>query len=78
MNTCTKYQTLTLKLDQTTLTKDISNLTYSQQVLMVGRIRKHLSVKLKKKTWVDNLWAIPKKTKGGSLHFSMGSYIMLT
>ena len=78
MNTCTKYQTLTLKLDQTTLTKDISNLTYSQQVLMVDRIRKHLSVKLKKKTWVDNLWAIPKKTKGGSLRWSMRSYIMLS
>ena len=78
MNTCTKYQTLTLKLDQTTLTKDISNLTYSQQVLMVDRIRKHLSVKLKKKTWVDNLWAIPKKTEGGSLRWSMRSYIMLS
>lgn len=78
MNTCTKYQTLTLKLNQTTLTKDISNLTYSQQVLMVDRIRKHLSVKLKKKTWVDNLWAIPKKTEGGSLRWSMRSYIMLS
>ena len=78
MNTCTKYQTLTLKLDQTTLTKDISNLTYSQQVLMIDRIRKHLSVKLKKKTWIDNLWAIPKKTKGGSLRWSMRSHIMLS
>ena len=72
------YKILTLKLDRTTLTKDISNLTYSQQILMVDRIRKHLSVKLKKKTWVDNLWAIPKKTKGGSLRWSMRSYIMLS
>lgn len=72
------YKTLTLKLDQTTLTKDISDLSYYQQVLMVERIRKHLSIKLKKKTWTDNLWAIPKKTKGKSLRFSMRSYIMLT
>ena len=74
---CPTYQTLTLKLGQTTLTTDISNLTYPQQVLIVDRIRKHLSTKLKKKTWVDNLWAIPKKTKGKSLRFSMRSYIML-
>ena len=73
-----KYRTLTLKLDQTILTKDISGLTYSQQVLLVNRIRKHLSTKLKKKTWVDNLWAIPKKTKGKSLRFLMRSYIMLS
>lgn len=71
------YLILILKLDQTTLTKDVSNLTYFQQVLIVNRIRKHLSVKLKKKTWVDNLWAIPKKTRGKSLRFSMRSYIML-
>ena len=74
----TEYKTLTLKLDQTELTKDISNLIYSQQVLIVNRIRKHLSIKLKKKTWVDNLWAIPKKTKGKSLRFSMRSYILLS
>ena len=74
----TEYQTLTLKLGKIILTTDISNLTYSQQVLMVNRIRKHLSVKLKKKTWVNNLWAIPKKTKGKSLRFSMRSYIILT
>ena len=52
----TGYQTLTLKLGQTTLTKDISDLTYSQQVLVVERIRKRLLTKLKKKTWVPNLW----------------------
>lgn len=72
------YQTLTLKLNQTILTQNISDLTYRQQVLMVNRIRKHLSVKLKKKTWVSNLWALPKKTEGGSLRWSMRSYIMLT
>lgn len=74
----TEYRTLTLKLSNVTLTTDVSNLTYSQQALVVDRVRKHLSTKLKKKTWVDNLWAIPKKTKGKSLRFSMRSYIMLT
>ena len=72
------YKTLTLKLGKTILTKDISSLTYYQQVLMVTRIRKHLSIKLKKKTWVDNFWAIPKKTPGKSLRFSTRSYIMLS
>lgn len=73
-----QYKTLTLKLGQTTLITDISELTYPQQVLIVNRIRKRLSVKLKKKTWVDNLWAIPRKTERGSLRFSMSSYIMLS
>lgn len=71
------YQKLTLKLNQTTLTADVRNLSYPQQVLMVNRIRKHLSVKLKKKTWVSNLWAIPKKTNGGSLRWSTRCYILL-
>ena len=74
----TKYTTLILKLGQTTLTTDTSELTYPQQVLIVNRIRKRLSVKLKKKTWVNNLWAIPRKTERGSLRFSMRSYIMLS
>ena len=76
-NPKSSYQLLTLKLDQTTLTTGIKDLTYHQQVLIVNRIRKHLSVKLKK-TWMNNLWAVPRKTKGGSLRFSMRSYIMLT
>ena len=74
------YRTLVLKLGTTILTTDISGLTYSQQVLMVTRLRKHLSTKFKKKTWSDNFWAVPKKikTKGKSLRFSTKSYIMLT
>lgn len=78
MNNHVEYKTLTLKLGSVSLTTDISGLTYSQQVLIVDRIRKRLSIKLKKKTWVDNLWAIPRKTKRGSLRFSTKSHIMFS
>lgn len=74
----TPYKILTLKLGKVILTTDISGLTYHQQVCKVNNIRKRLSVKFKKKTWVDNLWAMPRMTKGRSLRFSMRSYIMLS
>jgi len=78
MKECPSYKTLTLKLGKVILTTDISDLTYHQQTLKVDSIRKRLSVKFKKKTWVNNLWAMPRKTERGSLRFSMWSYIKLT
>lgn len=70
------YQTLELRLGGTILSVDISDLTFQQQLCIVSRIRKTLSVKLKKVTWQE-LWAIPRKTKGGSLRWSLRTCIRL-
>lgn len=70
------YQTLKLKLGGTILNVDVSDLTFQQQLCMVNRIRKTLTIKLKKVTWQD-LWAIPRKTKGGSLRWSFRTCIRL-